>query len=289
MISSISNLVLAPDAAIDLQTHTINSDGTWTPEQLIDHLRAEGFGLAAITDHDRLDTIAAVQDLALQKNLPILPALEMTCSWRDEMTDILCFGPDPQGQALKDLTQGILQRQCDNTRGVFEGLVKKGYTFSGDIDELTLILEKPGSQQPHALVELLKQYGHGTAEKSVGKILMEEGCTYATNEIAVVIEAAHQAGAVCLIAHPGRTDGFITYDVDLLDQLRGEVPLDGLEVHYPLHTPEQTKIYEVYARRHGLLTSSGSDSHGPSKKPIKYRAELSRLLLERVGIQIRRN
>ena len=35
-----------------------------------------------------------------------------------------------------------------------------------------------------------------------------------------------------------------------------------------------------------LLTSSGSDSHGPEKKPIKYRAELSQSLLERLGIQI---
>jgi hypothetical protein len=47
-------LVLAPDAAIDLQMHTIYSDGTWTPEQLIEYLVSEQFGLVAITDHDRV-------------------------------------------------------------------------------------------------------------------------------------------------------------------------------------------------------------------------------------------
>jgi hypothetical protein len=31
-------VVLAADAVIDLQMHTIFSDGTWTPEQLIDYL-----------------------------------------------------------------------------------------------------------------------------------------------------------------------------------------------------------------------------------------------------------
>jgi 3',5'-nucleoside bisphosphate phosphatase len=287
MISSTTNLVLDHDALIDLQTHTINSDGTWTPEQLIDHLSNEGFGLAAITDHDRLDTIAAIQNLAMQKKFPILPALEMTCSWKGEMTDVLCFGPDPESQALKDLTQGILHRQCENTRSVFQSLLKKGYAFSENTDELASILEKPGSRQPHALVGLLKKYDHGTVEKSVGKILMEEGCTYMTNEIAAAVDAAHQAGAVCLIAHPGRTDGFVTYDIDLLDQLRREVPLDGIEVYYPAHSAEQTGMYEEYVRRHNLLTSSGSDSHGPEKKPIKYRAELSKALLERVGIGIK--
>jgi histidinol phosphatase-like PHP family hydrolase len=41
------------------------------------------------------------------------------------------------------------------------------------------------------------------------------------------------------------------------------------------------------AERHHLLTSAGSDSHGLDKPPIKYRIELIRSLLERVGIQIK--
>jgi hypothetical protein len=45
-------------------------------------------------------------------------------------------------------------------------------------------------------------------------------------------------------------------------------------------------MYLDYAHTHYLLTSSGSDSHGPQKKPIKYPAELSRRLLEHLGIQI---
>ena len=48
----------------------------------------------------------------------------------------------------------------------------------------------------------------------------------------------------------------------------------------------QAAIYREYAERHQLLTSAGSDSHGPGKPPIKYRAELSHGLLERVGIQM---
>jgi hypothetical protein len=100
------------------------------------------------------------------------------------------------------------------------------------------------------------------------------------------VDAAHRSGAVCLLAHPGRADGFTTYDVHLLDRLRQEAPIDGLEVYYPVHTPAQTAMYQEYAQRHHLLTSAGSDSHRPDKSPIKYRAELCRGLLERVGIQI---
>ena len=107
-----------------------------------------------------------------------------------------------------------------------------------------------------------------------------------THPPAAIVTAAHQSGAVCLLAHPGRSDGFVCYDRALLDELRSEAPIDGLEAHYPLHTPEQTALYREYAQHHHLLVSAGSDSHGPNKPPIKYPAELCRDLLERLGIQL---
>ena len=281
---STTGLHLAADSAIDLQLHTTYSDGRWTLEPLLDYLLREQFGLAAITDHDRADTVAAIQQLALDKHLPVLVAVEMTTTWKGEMTDLLCFGFDPNHNALNDLAQDLLRRQQENTREVYENLQRQGYALSPDA--LSAILAKPSSQQPHALVALLKEHGYGLGEPSAGKIVMAAGCAFATNDPAAVVEAAHRGGAVCLLAHPGREDGFMTYDVQLLDQFRQEVPIDGLEVYYPVHAPAQTAMYREYAQRHRLLTSAGSDSHGPDKLPIKYRAELSRGLLERVGIQI---
>jgi hypothetical protein len=279
-----TGLSLAADSVIDLHLHTTYSDGRWTLEPLLDYLLREQFDLAAIADHDRADTVAAIQQLALDKHLPVLVAVEMTTTWKGEMTDLLCFGFDPNHNALNDLAQDLLRRQQENTREVYENLQRQGYVLSPDA--LSAILAKPSSQQPHALVALLKEHGYGLGEPSAGKIVMVAGCTFATNDPAAVVEAAHRSGAVCLLAHPGREDGFMTYDVQLLDQLRQEVPIDGLEVYYPVHTPAQTAMYREYAQRHHLLTSAGSDSHGPDKPPIKYRAELSRDLLERVGIQI---
>lgn len=281
---STTGLSLAADSAIDLQLHTTYSDGRWTLEPLLDYLLREQFGLVAITDHDRADTVAAIQQLALDKHLPVLVAVEMTTTWKGEMTDLLCFGFDPNHNALNDLAQDLLRRQQENTREVYENLQRQGYALSPDA--LSAILAKSNSQQPHAIVALLKEHGYGLGEPSAGKIVMAAGCTFATNDPAAVVEAAHRSGSVCLLSHPGREDGFMTYDVQLLDQLRKEVPIDGLEVYYPVHTPAQTAMYREYAQRHYLLTSAGSDSHGPDKPPIKYRAELSRGLLERVGIQI---
>jgi 3',5'-nucleoside bisphosphate phosphatase len=282
MKSSTTNLILSPDASIDLQLHTTFSDGIWLPDQLIDYLVREQFSLVAITDHDRVDTVAVLQQLALERQLPILVAVEMSGSWQGGITDVLCFGFDPAPNALSDLTRDVLQRQQQNTLEVYENLLRKGYTFHQHPEALSVILEKPGAQQPKELAALLKS----TGEQSAGKIVWEAGCTFVTNDITAIVEASHRSGAVCLLAHPGREDGFVTYDVDLLDQLRQEAPIDGLEVYYPAHTPKQTTMFLEYAQQHNLLISSGSDSHSPDKPPIKYPAALSRTLLERVGVQI---
>ncbi|MDQ2717113.1 MAG: PHP domain-containing protein [Chloroflexota bacterium] len=285
MNSLTPRLVLEADAAIDLQMHTTSSDGTWTPEQLIDYLVSEDFGLAAITDHDRVDTAATLQQLAVQKQLPLLTAVEMSTSWKGELTDVLCYGFEPEHNALQDLAQDIAHRQRENTREVYEKLQKMGYTFLSP-HELMTLLEKPSAQQPHELVTLLQKPGYGLDVESSWKLVEDAGFFFATNDIAAVVDAAHRSGAVRLIAHPGRGEWFTCYDVPLLDELRQEVPIDGFELYYPAHTPEQIALYQAYAKAHHLLTSSGSDSHGPEKKPIKYQAELSRNLLERLGIQI---
>ncbi len=106
MITSTANLVLNPVAKIDLQLHTILSDGKWTPEALIDHLIREDFALAAITDHDRVDTAAHLQAIALEKHFPLLIAAEMTTHWHDGI-DMATYGnpdgtPNKFKTALKD-------------------------------------------------------------------------------------------------------------------------------------------------------------------------------------------
>jgi hypothetical protein len=283
MKSTTDGLVLAADAFIDLQTHTIFSDGAWTPEGLIDHFVREGFGLAAITDHDRADTALELQKIAAEKGFHLLIAAEITAAWKGEMTDMLCYGFDLEKPALSDLTGDILRRQQANTRMIYDNLVRQGYRF--EADDLQSILDKPSAQQPHEFVALMKKRGYGSPEMSAGKIITEAGFAFMTVDIAAAVEAGHQSGGICLIAHPGRTD-FITYTPDMFDELRRDVPIDGFEVYYPRHTPEQTAAYLDYAQQHNLLVSSGSDSHTPDNPPIKYRAQLSRDLLERVRIRV---
>src|SRR5688572_16457323 len=246
-----SDLIVRVDAAIDLQLHTTYSDGTWAPEDLIDYLISENFGLAAITDHDRVDSVATLQQLGSQKGLPLLAAVEMSALWRGEATDLLCYGFDPHNNELLELGQDVVRRQNEITQEVYEDLLRAGYAFPREHEVLH---GKPeGPLQPKEIEQLLLQHGYSTGPGSIGKIMTDAGFDFATNDIAAVVDAAHRSGAVCLIAHPGRGVDFTLYDANLLDELRRDVPIDGIEAYYPLHTPEQTAMYIDYAHKHNLF------------------------------------
>jgi predicted metal-dependent phosphoesterase TrpH len=218
--------------------------------------------------------------------MPLLVAVEMSTLWRGEMTDLLCYGFDPERNTLLDLSLDLLRRQQENSREVYANLQRKGVPLPEDPQVLANILAMPSPEQPHGLVALLKSLGYGQGEPSAGRMVQEAGCAYASNDLAAVVEAGHQCRALCLVAHPGRGDGFVDFDAPLLDELRQEVPIDGLEVWHTRHTPAKSEMFLEYARRQHLLVSSGSDSHGADKPPVKYRADQSRDLLDRLGIRV---
>lgn len=286
MLPLTTDLTLAPDAPIDLHMHTTYSDGRWPAQELIDYLVNEGFELVAVTDHDRVDTVASIQELAAQKQLPVLAGVEMSTEWHGKMGHVLCYGFDPQQNYLRAITEMVVGRQLDNTYEVYEELRRKGYEFTRQ--EEVLAANGGKLHRPADNGRLLREHGYAPDWQSALQIIREAGFRSIMADMATTVDAAHRSGAVCLIAHPGRNErNFTFYDIALLDQVRAEVPLDGIEVYHPYHSPEMIKAYLEYVRKHNLLLSTGSDSHSiPGRMPIKHRAEISRELLERLGIQV---
>jgi len=281
-----TDLTLTPDAPIDLHMHTNYSDGRWPAEQLIDYLVNEGFAMVAVTDHDRVDTVAGIQELAAKKNLPVLAGVEMSTEWNGKMGHVLCYGFDPEQNYLSEVTQMVVSRQLENTHEVYDELLRRGHSFPRQEE---ILAENGGKlRRPADNIRLLREHGYASDWHSGLRIIREAGFRSIMADMAMTVDAAHRSGAVCLIAHPGRREqNFTFYDTALLDQVRAEVPFDGIEVYHPYHSPQMIETYLQYVRKHNLLLSTGSDSHDhPGRMPIKYRAEISRDLLERVGITV---
>jgi predicted metal-dependent phosphoesterase TrpH len=89
----------------------------------------------------------------------------------------------------------------------------------------------------------------GPAYVSHRKLSVRDACTL-----------IHRAGGVAVMAHPG----FQAESEALIRELAGEGLLDGVECYYAEHTPEQTGHFVGLCRELGLVTTGGSDFHGPS-------------------------
>lgn len=279
------NLTLAPDAPIDLHMHTTYSDGRMPAEQVIAYLSNEQFALVAITDHDRVDKVAEIQALAAEKGLPVLAGVEISTTWNGQMGHLLCYGFDPAHNELGSLTAKIVRLQLENTHEVNAELRRRGYDFPRQEE----LLAANGGKlfRPVDNAHLLQKHGYAPDMRTALNMITDAGFRSIYADMAEAVEMAHRSGAVSLIAHPGRREqGFTFYDTALLDQVRTDIPLDGIEVYHPSHSKEIIERYLDYVQQHDLLFSTGSDAHyHPGRMPIKYRAEISRKLLERLGIQ----
>ena len=122
-----TGFTITADAIVDLQTHTHLSDGKWSPEALVDYFLQGAFATAAITDHDRVDTMAGIQRIAQDRGFPLLVAAEMTTRWHDSTVDILTFGFENNLSPLEELCDRIYQKQSAISRQVYDHLVKHGH------------------------------------------------------------------------------------------------------------------------------------------------------------------
>lgn len=286
LLPQFSQLALAPDTPIDLHMHTDYSDGRWPARQLLEYLHNEQFAFVSVTDHDRVDKVAEIQELAASYNLPVLAGVEMTTEWRGNMAHMLCYGFDPEHNEIGTVAEQVVQRQLENTHAVYEELQRRGYRFPRQ--ESVLAKHKGRLNRPSDNALLLQEHKYAPDWRTAIQMITDAGFRSIKADMGETVDAAHKSGAVCLIAHPGRRErGFVYYDTELLDQIRSEIPLDGLEVYHPYHDSATIAMYVDYVSKHHLLMSTGSDSHTtPGRMPAKHRAEVSGALLERMGITI---
>jgi predicted metal-dependent phosphoesterase TrpH len=271
---------------IDLHIHTIHSDGHWRPVELFDYLAATGFSIVSITDHDILAQQDELQHLGEEWGIVVLPGVEVTSRWRGQIAHVLCYSGRFTSEALAHLVDETRERQLENTRLVYAELERRGYRFP-ERDQV-LAAQQGELLRPIDNARLLLEHGLVRDMAEGLALIADAGYSICAVPIEATIEAAHASGAVALLAHPGRGgDGgeIPHYEPELVAELLNSVSLDGLEVYYPDHTEELTRAYLELANERGLLSSAGSDSHGPQGQlPIPYRLEQCRELLTRCGL-----
>ncbi len=69
---------------IDLHAHTTASDGTLTPQDLVDRAAAKGLCVLAVTDPDTVDGIPAALERGEEHRVEVIPGIELGAKWNGD-------------------------------------------------------------------------------------------------------------------------------------------------------------------------------------------------------------
>ena len=280
---------LGQSAPVDLHLHTLASDGFWTPTALFDYLAEHKFRVVAVCDHDTQRSVAAAMQLGSERGITVIPGVEMTTTWSGRQWHLLVYGiaPDRTDAAAAPFQAALAEVDAILRKNAVDAW-KRLEASGRSLPSLTEVMAGRPLWPFHVLSSSIKE-GHNKALKDAAELVNELGGSFTGDlPLGQVVEAAHEAGGICVVAHPGRSDSVgIMMEADL-DRMLAEVPIDGLEAHYRSYTDAQTALYRRLAEERGLLISCGSDSHAPKQPvdPRPWRAIWCSQLLARFGIEV---
>ena len=252
----------------DLHTHSVFSDGTFTPSEIIDEALALGLGAVALTDHNTIGGLCEFTKYAEGKNITAVPGIEFSTSYGKKELHILALFVKPESYGeIKALTDGVNRLKEQSNLNLVSALAKDGYI----IDYEKVKSSTPGGQvnRAHIGAELMACGYVSSIEEAFKTLLSPKGKYYVPPKRLTSFETVafiRSVGAVPILAHP-----FLNLNEE---ELRAFLPeakkygLMGMETVYSKYSAEEEKLARAIAEEYGLLESGGSDFHGTNKPTI---------------------
>ena len=251
---------------IDLHTHSLASDGTDKPGELVNKALASGLTKIALTDHD---TLASWNEAInyLRPGLDLILGSEISCQTEDGISvHMLGLLFDPENQALLNM----LEQTRDNRVGRMEKIIARLNEAGIEIsmaEVMAQVADGATLGRPHLADALIAKKFVKDREEAFSELLHNNSKYYISHYSPtpeVVIKQIKQAGGVAVIAHPLASLRGRTITVESFQSMV-EAGLDGIEVSHRDHTVEQQELLSEIVKEFDLVATGSSDYHGNGK------------------------
>ncbi len=252
----------------DLHCHSICSDGTDAPLELLEKAKEAGLQGLSITDHD---TVAAYSPELFRKaqelSLALLPGVEISSELDALPVHILAYGfpIDPSSiypnnlnscLGIHALLEEVRCRRTERNRAILKKLEKNGMLIA----EEELSRRKPWTAGRSHIAQKMVEKGYvASIERAFQYYLGDRACCYVPGFKVTPQEAInfiHQSGAKAVLAHPHlyRKSSFLKKIL--------QCSFDGIECYYGNLSPAQERPWLELAAQRGWIATGGSDYHG---------------------------
>lgn len=254
---------------VDLHMHSVYSDGSMEPKDLILMGKERGLKIMALTDHDDIE---GSKEFVKYNNLGVYlySGVELTAKASKGRMHILGYNIDLENEELNKKLKEMKEASIYNFL-LYVELLRKDYGLLLPQDKIEEIIKIRGNiGRPHlALLLIALGYSNSVSEafdrylkpvyervRKIKKGLTKEEC----------ISLIKEASGIVSLAHP------VTLEMDY-DELEKEIiylkslGLDCIEVIHTNNGSNEREFYHYLANKYNLLESGGSDFHGISIKP----------------------
>ena len=251
---------------IDLHIHSTFSDGSLTPEEIVNQARELKLHAVALTDHDStggLDRfLAACGNGNGDRALIGIPGVEISAGFDDGAMHLLGYFFDHRDATLQAALERVREGRGTRNAEILANLNRLGIGVT-DADVARHVGEDVVGR-PH-IAAAMQAAGHVTSRREAfTRYLARGGAAYADRYRLGAEEAIRlirAAGGVAVLAHPGAMSVGRARLHELVKRLTA-AGLGGIEAYYPLHSPRDTEVFVSLAAEFGLAVAGGSDFHG---------------------------
>lgn len=253
---------------IDLHVHSNESDGTYTPSELVDYAIEKGLAAFALTDHDTTKGLAEAVRASRGKPVEVIPGIEFSTEYEGRDIHIVGLDFDYEDQEFQNQLKRFRDSRDLRNEKMIRKLNEAGIKLTWE-DMEKRFGEAVWTRAHFARYMLDEGYIRDMSEAFERYI--GDGCPcYVPREKVTphqAVSLVRRAGGIPVLAHP------LQYHLqpEKLKELVCELKksgLLGLEAVYSTHRGYEEDEMRRLARISGLCISGGSDFHGSNKPAI---------------------
>ncbi|MDD9314763.1 MULTISPECIES: PHP domain-containing protein [Acinetobacter calcoaceticus/baumannii complex] len=261
---------------IDLHTHSNISDGTLSPELLVQAAIDVNLHTLALTDHDTMDGLQRAKIAAQGHDLNIISGTEISSQWSRPTTKksygvhIVALNMQDEAPILEALEQ---QKSIRAQRAkVICELLEKCIGFQIYDDVLAKVEDQADRvTRTHIAKTLVEKNVVARPQQAFDRFLKEGKRAFVKFEglgLKETIDVIHQSKGFAVLAHPTRYDLSAT-NVRYLIELFATSGGDAIELPPPIEPLSTRQMIDRMIEQYQLAVSIGSDFHGENMPWIK--------------------
>lgn len=270
---------------IDPHTHSLRSDGTDKPAELMRKGAACGIDVLGLTDHDTQAGWEEAADCVAETGVALLRGTEISCAASGRTVHLLAYLFDPADATL----QGFFKKCRDSRLHRAEQIVQNlAADFPITWQQVAALAPEGGVVgRPHIADALVAIGAFANRTEAFQKVLHPSHKYYVQHWAPDPVEATaaiRRAGGVPVWAHPRATSRQKLVPTTVLANMV-EAGLFALEANHRDHTPEMRQAVITMAQHYGLEITGSSDYHGTGKPNQLAENTTAEAVLEKIEAQ----